>query len=263
MSNSPFEFPDKFGNFKKAVKRHKVLSRILRKRCNKKVPRCRPGNRCCRDGCHKCLYLFRKNLCWEFYRQEFHEEGWVSFTIITEHDYIPRGQLHTFDMLAFIGMCSKRIERSPLKSEIIIAGVDLSFNRFKNEDLGYKPHLHGVILSSDKKAVLAGLKEAFGPHELAYRPVVTKVVNPGEWPEPLTYAYKNWFGIRSGYQTKNPKTGKQETSADYNRLPADLNCELWSYLYQYYLGDRMMLRGLRRDPVAERYRPKLRLTTPW
>ncbi|MES0871274.1 hypothetical protein [Pseudovibrio sp. SCP19] len=189
----------------------------------------------------------------------------VSFCVIPEHDPTKEGELDSFDMLKFIGASSKRISRSSIRNERLIAGVDFSFNYHENTPLGWKPHLYGIVITDDAKFVRKALKEVFPCHSQARRPVRTKLVSDGDWAKVLSYAYKNGgsgFYAKSSYRTQSAVSGRDYQGSRKNRLTSSQRFELSSYLLQHNVGDRLLLRGLRRDPIALHLQPRLRLQQP-
>lgn len=264
MSSLPFDLPKGFETLQEA-KRHSIAVKRLISRYGGCIPlTCRPRKPCGKDGCPVCSRRFRINLFKSFYELGLHEESLVAFNGITEHNEILEGRLEDeFDLVGHVKMITKRLERSSLKNQRVIAGLDLSFNKFENQDLGWKPHWYGIVVSKDRDLVREGLKEVFPKSSQAKRPVRTRVVKEGDWPRVLSYAYKNGSGgfySRSGYLKEDPVTGRVFKDTWPNRLTNSQKAELLMFLLQYAVGDRLLLRGLRRDPVTLLKQPSLRLT---
>ena len=262
MTKLPIPRPDGFETAKETKERRIGLKR-RHARYGGLVPPCRPGKRCGKDGCPVCSRNFRVNLLKSFFELGMNEESLVSFNCITEHDEIPEGRLEEeFDLVGHVKMVTKRFERSSLTNHTVIAGLDLSFNKFENQDLGWKPHWYGIVFSEDRMFVRKGLKEIFPKSSQAKRPVRTKMVEKGDWPRVLSYVYKNGFGgfySRSGYLKEDHVTGRTFKDTWPNRLTSSQQAELSMLLLQHNVGDRLLLRGLRRDPVKLSKQPSLRL----
>nr|WP_321482203.1 hypothetical protein [uncultured Cohaesibacter sp.] len=206
----------------------------------------------------------RRGLLSEAYRLGFHKKLWFSASIVPKGLLIPEGELKFNDLIIIKERIAKILERSGLKGALIIGGLDISGNSADNVFQGYQIHVYLLIYGFPKEVVRPELQKAFGSHEEAYRPVVTKAVNPDDFFEVLSYSVKGEFYHRSSYL--RPVEGDDvrfEKRTWQQALKPKHQLELYSWLAQYDIGARLILRNVKRIRTANRSRVRLQLLAPY
>lgn len=243
--------PEKFETHQEAVKRRDKLLATLAKGTDedkalaKKRRRCKKTNRCLSEACPICMRYYRIRLLRE--GQMVLEEGrrrrWYACTIVPAGLRVPRGELASFDLENYVKTVRQKLRRSGLKGALIIGGVDFSFNTKNNKDLHWQPHLYLLISTGrsrkSKQQIRRGIERVFEWEPTADSPYNSKRVYSPRGA--LTYAYKALFGRRSGYRAN----GRANTRNQPLKPPEQR--ELALFLDQYRVGDRLILRGMRRD----------------
>ena len=247
MSNSYRAWlPRKFETQKEAVKRRDKLVATLAKGTGedkttaRKLRRCKNKRRCQTEACPICMRPFRKWLLREGLMVLEERRYWYACSIVPADLRKPIGELANFDLENYVKAVKKRLERSSgLKDALVIGGVDFSLNTEDNANPVWQPHLYLLIAGLSKKQLKAGLTEVFKGETTSRRPYrLTRVYGPRG---ALSYAYKAQFWRRSGY-THN---GRANTRNLPLKLPEQR--EITSFFERYRPGDRLILRGIRRD----------------
>jgi hypothetical protein len=240
------DLPDGFEALAEAQQRRRQRSRLLQRgngadqHLGIKLANCRKGRRCGSEADPICIGKFRLWL----YRQALpifaSRPHWTRASIVTAGVLIRYGQLHSFNLHAFVKRIAKRLERSSLRNRIMFCGVDVSLNLRNNVIIGWQFHLYVLIEGRSTTALHEALKAAFPPEPTAKAPYKFRLAADPE--SAITYLYKSMFCRRSEYTAPN---GKRRTKIQPLKGP-ELR-ELLVFLDRYPIGTRLILRGLRRD----------------
>jgi hypothetical protein len=153
---------------------------------------------------------------------------------------LPFGKLANVELKALGEMIDKRLERSSLRRRIVIAGIDISLNLQDNNIIGWQLHLYMLIEGENTLRLREAVKAAFPPERTAPIPYDFDEVNvPSNC---VTYLFKAIFKRRSRYITAN---GRPTTKTQPLKGP-ELR-ELLQFLDQRPIGERLILRGIRRN----------------
>lgn len=252
MSNSYRAWlPHDFETHQEAVKRRdKLITTLTRstgddKALAKNLRRCKKERRCQIEACPICMRHFRIWLLRE--GQMVLEEGrrrrWYACTIVPAGLRVPPGELASFDPKKYVKKVQRKLRYSRLKGALVIGGIDFSFNTKNNKDLHWQPHLYLLISTGrsrkSKEQIRRGLERVFEWEPTADKPYNSKRVYSPRGA--LSYAYKALFGRRSGYRAN----GRANTRDLPLKSPEQR--EIASFLSGYRPGDRLILRGMRRD----------------
>ena len=137
-------------------------------------------------------------------------------------------------------MIDKRLERSSLRRRIVMVGIDISLNLQDNNIIGWQLHLYMLIEGENTLRLREAVKAAFPPERTAPIPYDFDEVNvPSNC---VTYLFKAIFKRRSRYAGADgrPRTKSQNLKGPELR-------ELLQFLDQYGIGERLILRGIRRN----------------
>ena len=137
-------------------------------------------------------------------------------------------------------MIDKRLERSSLRRRIVMAGIDISLNLQDNKIIGWQLHLYMLIEGENTLRLREAIKAAFPPERTAPTPYDFDQVNvPSNC---VTYLFKAIFKRRSRYTNANghPRTKSLPLKGPELR-------ELLHFLDQHSVGERLILRGIRRN----------------
>ena len=201
---------------------------------------CRKGDRCWLEPDPMCLRLIRLWLVKEAGPIIGNEIPWTRASVITAGLLIPYGELHNVDLPALIKRTIKRLERSSLRNRKVIGGIDISLNIQDNVVVGWQLHLYLLIEARHTKRLEEAVKATFAPEPTAPKPYdflpVTDVA------EAVTYVYKSIFYRRSRYANNKD----QARTWPQSLKGPDLR-ELLTWLNQYSVGCRLILRGVRRN----------------
>jgi len=137
-------------------------------------------------------------------------------------------------------MIDKRLERSSLRRRIVMAGIDISLNLQANSIIGWQLHLYMLIEGENPLRLREAIKAGFPPERTAPIPFQFRTMNDSA--KAITYLFKAMFKRRSCYTNANgqPKTRSLPLKGPELR-------ELLQFLDQYAIGERLILRGLRRN----------------
>ena len=153
---------------------------------------------------------------------------------------LPLGELTNVELKALSEMIDKRLERSSLRRRIVMAGIDISLNLQDNNIIGWQLHLYMLIEGENTLRLREAIKAAFPPEPTAPIPYDFDEVNAPS--NCVTYLFKAIFKRRSRYTTANSRA---RTEAQPLKGP-ELR-ELLQFLDQHSVGDRLILRGIRRN----------------
>lgn len=211
---------------------HKKLAAKLRC-CTKSAP-------CNSEACASCMYVFRSRL----FEQSVNvmPVGGMAVSIITAGIKCELGALGEFNVKKEVRRLQKRISRSDLlKDCLILGGLDVSLNR----DIGIAPywqvHVYILINHEDTKELRAAVHQTFPKEPSAAKPY--RFRDLVDRLEAVGYTYKSRFEQRFHYI--NEETGNVNL-ADDDEIPDCHLPELLMFLDSYPIGERMLLRGIRR-----------------
>ena len=198
------------------------------------------ANRCDSGACDVCLRLYRLRL--------FRQTGpvlalrphWTRASVVPAGFLLPLGELVNVELKALGEMIDKRLERSSLRRRIVMVGIDISLNLQDNNIIGWQLHLYMLIEGENTLRLREAVKAAFPPERTAPIPYDFDEVNvPSNC---VTYLFKAIFKRRSRYAGADgrPRTKSQNLKGPELR-------ELLQFLDQYGIGERLILRGIRRN----------------
>ena len=204
-----------------------------------KLERCRKGSRCESGACDVCLRLYRLRL----YRQTgpvlAARPHWTRASVVPAGFLLSPGELTNVGLKALGEMIDKRLERSSLRHRIVIAGIDISLNLQDNNIIGWQLHLYMLVEGENTLRLREAIKAAFPPEPTAPTPYDLDEVNDPS--NCVTYLFKAIFKRRSRYTNANGHRTKS--------LPLkgrELR-ELLQFLDKHSVGERLILRGIRRN----------------
>lgn len=158
----------------------------------------------------------------------------------------------------------RRIQRSPLKTRLIIGGIDVSWNTLNNEGGHWQGHIYALVSGTVSPQLERQIQRVFMPSPETYRPSSVEPVDPTDrdFFKCLTYSYKSLFNWRSSYhESRLKRDGSPRINRRTNPLPQAQLAELTDWLSRYSVGDRLILTGVRRLR-ASRGKIRLGLVTP-
>jgi hypothetical protein len=238
--------PEKFETLTQAKKRRASKIRILRKgkkparKLATKMDQCSKGQPRESAACDVCVGRERLKLYRETQPIFAAHPDWTRASVIPAEFLIPMGKLSTFDLKTINPRINKRLERSSLGNRIVIAGIDISLNLQDNEIVGWQLHLYMLIEGKNTLRLQEAIKAAFPPEPTA--PIPHQFSPVTDSTKAITYLFKNVFHRRSRYTTAN----SQARTKDLPLKGSDLR-ELLSFLDQFPIGARLILRGIRRN----------------
>ena len=238
--------PDGFETFTDAKKRRAQKIQILRRgnrderRLAKKLEGCRKGHRCRSGACDVCLRLYRLNLFRQTSPVLASRPHWTRASVVTAGFLVPLGELANVDLHALGEMIDKRVERSSLHRRIVMAGIDTSLNLQDNNIIGWQLHLYMLIDGENTLRLREAIKAAFPPEQTAPTPYDFDEMNdPANC---VTYLFKAIFKRRSRYTDANSQSRTKSLPLKGPELR-----ELLQFLDQHPAGERLVLRGIRRN----------------
>jgi len=237
--------PDGFETYAEAKKRLTHKNRVLRKgnrhqrRLAAKLERCRKDHRCGSGACDFCVGTFRACL----YRNSLlifaSRPHWTRASVIPARMLIRPGELSNVDLHAIAAKMDKRLERSTLRNRLAFIGIDISFNLQDNKAVGWQLHLYMLIEGRNTLRLQEAIKAAFPSEPTAPAPYDFDEVEPSSQ---ITYLFKAMFNRRSRYTT-----AKGQAKTKNQALKGPNLRELLPFLDQYPIGERLILRGIRRN----------------
>jgi hypothetical protein len=238
--------PDGFETFADAKERRAQKIRILsqndkeQQRLATKLERCRKESRCESGACDICLRLYRLRLFRQTSQVLAARPHWTRASVVPAGFLLPLGELRKVELKALGEMIEKRLERSSLRRRIVLAGIDVSLNLQDNNIIGWQLHLYMLIEGENTLRLREAIKAAFPPEPTAAIPYdFDEVKVPSNC---VTYLFKAIFKRRSRYTTAN---GQPRTKSLPLKGP-ELR-ELLLFLDQHFVGERLILRGIRRN----------------
>jgi hypothetical protein len=205
-----------------------------------KLGRCQKDDLCCSAACDVCLGLYRLRLYRESLAIFAARPNWTRASVIPAGFLIRVNELSNVNLSALASMIDKRLGRSSLRKRLAFVGIDISLNLQDNEIVGWQLHLYMLIEGENTLRLQEAIKAAFSPEPTAKVPYKFDEVNDPS--NRITYLFKAIFKRRSRYKDAN---GRPRTKS----LPlkdSDLR-ELLPFLDQYPIGERLILRGIRRN----------------
>lgn len=221
-----------------------------------KLLNCSANNRCLTEACPKCRRWLRWQLTSESQRLGLPNASFIRASIVPEGMTWAAGTLSSVDLTREVQLRRKQIERSDLRDKVIIGGVDVSYNIHCNVEGVCQGHLYLLINDEDQHLVKRQIKDAFEFGSSAHRPVSVASVKDGDFLKCLTYSYKNGFYKRSSYLEKRlKKNGEPRRRTSSQALSVAQSLELATWLADYAVGSRLILRNIKR--VTPPKSPKL------
>jgi hypothetical protein len=238
--------PDGFETFADAKKRRAQKIRIFSRgnrdeqRLAAKLERCRKDNRYESGACDVCLRLYRLRLFRRTSPVLAARPHWTRASVVPDGFLLPFGELANVELKAISEMIDKRLERSSQRRRLVMAGIDISLNLQDNNILGWQLHLYMLIEGENTLRLREAIKAAFPPERNAPTPYDFDEVNvPSNC---VTYLFKGIFKRRSRYTTANGQSRTQSLPLKGPELR-----ELLQFLDQHSVGERLILRGIRRN----------------
>lgn len=237
--------PQGFETFAEATKRRAQKIQILGRgngddqRLAAKLELCRKGNRCRSGACDVCLRLYRLRLLRQTSPVLASRLHWTRASVVPDELLVSLGELTIVELKALGEMIDKRLERSSLRRRIVMAGIDISLNLQDNNIIGWQLHLYMLVEGENTLRLREAIKAAFPPEPNAPIPYDFDEVNDPS--NCVTYLFKAIFKRRSrytnaaGHRTKSlPLKGRELR-------------ELLQFLDKHSVGERLILRGIRRN----------------
>ena len=231
--------------FADAKRRRAQKIKILRQgakdqqRLATKLEQCRKGSRCESGACDVCLRLYRLRLFRQTSTVLALRPHWTRASVVPAGFLLPLGELANVELKALAEMIDKRLERSSLRRRIVMAGIDISLNLQDNNIIGWQLHLYMLIEGENTLRLREAIKAAFPPERTAPIPYDFDEVNAPS--NCVTYLFKAIFKRRSRYTGAN---GHRTKSLP---LKGPELRELLQFLDQQSVGERLILRGIRRN----------------
>ncbi len=206
---------------------------------------CTPETPCGREGCPVCMRTFREQLLMEAYRLGLHDAVWTRASIVPAGWRVQPGKLENFWLKKAVRLLRKWLERSEIRDAVVIGGIDVSFNTFGNQALGWQFHVYFLINRPKSEALRQAIKSAFRLDPNVRFPLTLKEVRATEFAKTLSYSYKSTFKRSSGYIEKRRMKADGSPRKNSHPLPLPLGKlrELSSALAQYPIGSRLILRN--------------------
>jgi hypothetical protein len=237
--------PDGFETFADAKERRARKIRILsqgekdQQRLAAQLKRCRKGSRCESGACDVCLRLYRLRLLRRTSPVLSSQLHWTRASVVPAGFLLLLGELMNAELKALGEMIDKRLERSSLRRRIVLAGIDISLNFQDNDVIGWQLHLYMLIEGENTLRLREAIKAAFPPELTAPTPYDFDEVNDPS--NCVTYLFKAIFKRRSRYTSAN---GHRTKSLP---LKGPELRELLQFLDRQSVGERLILRGIRRN----------------
>lgn len=252
-----------------AHKHHNTLARITARQDSPperltRLANCSSDNRCHLDGCPLCGRRFRKSLLKAVKKLGLHKGVWARCCLILDGHVFPEGELAGVDLPRLTKAIHKRLERSAFRDAVIVGGWDISWNTFENVPEGWCLHLYLLINLPHSAALEKQVREAFKLSAEALRPFSVRPVTPRkrDFLRVVSYSNKIRFKWRSGYfEPRLKRDGAPRKDAGELPLKPAQHLELLSWLSQYPVGARLIMRNMKRlNPPWAKLR--LKLLTP-
>jgi hypothetical protein len=204
----------------------------------KKLAACREGGRCRSGACPVCLRLCRIEVLREGLQVLESKPHWFRASIVPASVNAPLGDLNRSDLTMIVKTTRKRLERCFPDGTVVIGGVDISLNTKDNANPTWQPHLYLLVEGELIADIIYRLRRAFPPEPSARRPYNFRQIISHR--RPLTYCFKSVFVRRSEYQVDGRSRIKDQP------LTGEQAAELALFLDHYPIGERLILKGVRR-----------------
>ena len=165
---------------------------------------------------------------------------WTRASVVPAGFLLSLGELTNVELKALGEMIDKRLERSSLRRRIVMAGIDISLNLQDNNIIGWQLHLYMLIEGENTLRLREAIKAAFPPEPTAPIPYDFDEVNDPS--NCVTYLFKAIFKRRSRYTNANGQSRTKSLPLKGRELR-----ELLQFLDQHSVGERLILRGIRRN----------------
>jgi hypothetical protein len=137
------------------IHRNKLkLGKKPQRRVARKLRKCRPGQRCGIEACRVCMREFRISWLGEAIKIIAQSPHWTRCSIITKGLLVPYGQVIQFDLKQTVKRIRKRLERSDLRSRIVLGALDVSLNVANNVIAGWHMIALRASLSFDANCAI-------------------------------------------------------------------------------------------------------------
>jgi hypothetical protein len=218
---------------------------------------CEPKHRCLSGACPECGRLLQrwfvrrsKKLIAEHIDKQEHEL--VAISIVPYDPIVQPGQLHTIDIVNLQRRLKYALEAVGIG--VALGGIDFSFNQDREEK--YQPfwsaHFYLITSAENKTTLRKKLLRIYLKSDEVPRPVYFPSFRNKAYRR--SYVLKMNFGRRIGYIEFKNQNGKirrcRNTSSD--RLRATERLELFIYLDQIGLADRVIFRGAKPRVTSDR-----------
>ena len=244
-NQSTNSLPANFETFEQACDRRRALVRDLNRggkpaqELARISSKCRIGSRCQSGACPVCERRHRKWLVKSALPIIDQYPEWTCVSVVPEKLLVPLGQLAELNLNKIVETNRRRLQRSAVSDLPVIGGVDISHNTEENRDIGWQAHLYFLIAAPKTEHLDRAIRNAIPLEPTALRPYQSDAVYYA--PGAITYAYKAVFDRRSIYYVDGKRRKR-----DLPLKPPEQR-ELALFLDQYRIGDRLILRGMRRD----------------
>jgi hypothetical protein len=210
---------------------------------------CEKGNRCFLEVCPMCRRVFRRQLASEARRLGFDQQTWTRVSLIPKGWRVESGELFAVQLPQLVAKVTKALERKA-PGLVVIGGIDISWNTWKNGDGHWQVHLYYLVLAPKTAELELALRSAIKvdpKSDYRSRPFLPKQVRPDGFFRSLTYSYKSEFGWKSYYPDKRlRRDGTQRRNVDNLPLARQQRLELAMWFQDRRIGSRLIVRGMRR-----------------
>jgi hypothetical protein len=210
---------------------------------------CDKGRRCFLEACPMCRRVFRRHLVLEARRLGMHRRVWSRVSVIPKGWRVAFGELLSVDLPKLVAKVTKALERKA-QGLVIIGGIDISWNTWKNADGHWQIHLYYLVnaaISLDLKASLRSAIKSDPPTTYRWRPFHVGQVRADGFFTCVTYANKNHFPWKSYYpDSRLRRDGTHRRNSKDLPLPRQQQLELALWFLDRRIGSRLIVRGIRR-----------------
>lgn len=217
--------------------------------------------RCGSLGCFHCREAMRQSFAAEV-QPYFDQSSKLSLlTLIPTDGWVACGNLHEFDLGAFVRRHLQRLQRVMGHTVLLAGAIDISLCVNSNVVSHWQFHLHAIVSARDGGEAVERLRDAYpADAELEIvRPVLLVPVDLASLPKRLGYIYKSDFSRRSRFLAQ-PKSGRAPYwDTRIQALKPAERRELDHVLSAFDVGDTLCFIGLKRmrsaDPTKLSLRP--------
>lgn len=236
-------------NMRRLINALKKAKQKKYKKLAKKLNRCLSGKHgdCNSGACLKCGRSNRLELLEQIdpYLKNAIESKFL--TLALDKFAVPKNDLNNYDLKKIASIYARKLRDKLPSNMIIIGGVDVSLNSFKNDEYHWQVHIHVLIIKIAKgrtikdarKSLKKIVKNSKIPRPLRLDQTEKKTIN-----EAVTYCLKSWFSWRSGYSnTDNTNSGSSKKETKNISLPIKDEMYLRLWLDRWSMPERLVLVG--------------------